>query len=173
MEIILGIDPGSHITGYGVIELDDDHIKYVASGCIKASDNDFGQRLDQIYMGLKEVIEQYKPEQAAIEKVFVHRNAKAALKLGQARGVALVAVGHHHIPISEYSARKVKQSVVGYGAADKFQMQQMIRQLLHLDEAPQVDAADALAVAICHCHMRDTIGQYDMADDYNDYRDHG
>ena len=107
-----------------------------------------------IFEGVCELLEQHAPNEVAIEQVFMHQNPSSALKLGHARGAAMVAVASHRIPIYEYSARQVKQSVVGYGAAEKQQVKQMVVNLLLLNKAPQTDAADALAIAICHNHMR-------------------
>lgn len=149
--IIIGIDPGSRITGYGVIRLEGNQNFHIDSGCIRITADNPGTRLQQIYTGLKAIIQQHQPIEAAIEQIFMHQNPGSALKLGQARGAAIVALA---LPISEYSARQVKQSVVGYGAAKKEQVQHMVRQLLNLKESLQADAADALAVALCHAHTR-------------------
>ncbi len=157
--IILGIDPGSCITGYGVIQVEGSQLSYLDSGCIKVAKVAFAERLEKIFSGLQSVVEQYKPNEAAIEQVFMHINANAALKLGQARGAALVAAALAKLIVSEYSARQVKQSVVGYGAANKQQVQHMVRLLLSLDSSPQADAADALAIAICHAQARQSGGQ--------------
>lgn len=152
--LILGIDPGSRITGYGVIHADGPRISYVASGCIRISGDDLAARLQQVYAGVTEVIQRYTPQEMAIEQVFMARNADSALKLGQARGVAIVAGANQSLPVAEYAARRVKQSVVGNGGADKTQVQHMVAQLLKLPGLPQVDAADALAIALCHAHTR-------------------
>lgn len=152
--IILGIDPGSCITGYGVIQIENNHLSYLDSGCIKVAQSAFSERLKKIFTGLQNVVTQFAPHEAAIEQVFMHINPNAALKLGQARGAALVAAALAKLIISEYSARQVKQSVVGYGAATKQQVQHMVRVLLNLSSTPQADAADALAIAICHAQAR-------------------
>ncbi|MDI9818278.1 MULTISPECIES: crossover junction endodeoxyribonuclease RuvC [unclassified Legionella] len=154
MSIILGIDPGSRITGYGIIKEDKNKIQYVDSGCIRTSEGGLSQRLLEIFDGVCRLMDEYTPEQVAIEQVFLHQNPNAALKLGHARGVAMVAAASHRVEISEYSAREVKQAVVGYGAAEKEQVKHMVVKLLLLNKAPQSDAADALAIAICHSHMR-------------------
>jgi crossover junction endodeoxyribonuclease RuvC len=155
MTIILGIDPGSRVTGYGCVKVDGNHYQYVTSGVIKTDlDETMSQRLRDIYLGLQSVIETYRPHEVAIEDIFFHNNAKSALKLGQARGAAIVAVATLGFPLAEYSARTVKQSVVGYGAATKDQIQHMVKRLLNLQGALQADAADALAVAICHGQNR-------------------
>lgn len=148
--IILGIDPGSRVTGYGLIACQGNSNRYIASGCIKTKGEHISERLLQIYQGLSTIIVQHLPTQAAIEQVFVNKNVDSALKLGQARGAAFVAVANYQLPLAEYAPRLVKQSVVGYGGADKQQVQQMIKILLCLSEAPPSDAADALAIALCH-----------------------
>ncbi|MFZ0219259.1 MAG: crossover junction endodeoxyribonuclease RuvC [Candidatus Aquirickettsiella sp.] len=157
--IILGIDPGSCITGYGIIQIAGSQLNYLDSGCIKVASTVFSERLEKIFTGLQSVVHHYAPSEAAIEQVFMHINPNAALKLGQARGAALVAAALAKLIISEYSARQVKQSVVGYGAANKQQVQHMVRLLLNLDRTPQADAADALAIAICHAQARQSGGQ--------------
>lgn len=152
MSIILGIDPGSRVTGYGVIRLVAGRTEYLGSGCIRTSGDTLAPRLKLIYDGVCEVIRQFSPNQFAIEQVFMARNPDSALKLGQARGAAIVAAVNASLEVAEYSARQVKQAVVGTGAADKEQVQHMVRQLLKLPGTPQADAADALAVALCHGH---------------------
>ncbi|MCX7091150.1 MAG: crossover junction endodeoxyribonuclease RuvC [Legionellales bacterium] len=157
MTIILGIDPGSRVTGYGVVREHQRRLQYIDSGCIRCADGTLPERLLQIFNGICELMEQYSPNEVAIEQVFMHKNASSALKLGHARGVAMVACASHRAPVSEYAARAVKQNVVGYGGADKTQVQQMVVHLLTLSAVPQADAADALAIAICHSHMRSRI----------------
>lgn len=147
---ILGIDPGSQITGYGIIDQRAQRSSYVASGCIRTGKKTWGERLRVIFEGLTGVIECYQPTVVAIEQVFVHKNVASALKLGQARGVAIVAAAMQGLMVSEYAPRQIKKAVVGYGAAEKKQIQQMMQLLLQLSGLPQVDAADALAVAVCH-----------------------
>ena len=154
MAIILGIDPGSRITGYGLINANGNRLEYLGCGCIRTGDTALPPRLKQIFEGICGVIEEYAPQQAAVEQVFMGRNASAALKLGQARGSAVVACLHHHLPLEEYSARQVKQALVGRGAAEKRQVQHMVKAILGIQEAIQEDAADALAVAICHAHTQ-------------------
>ncbi len=158
MTTILGIDPGSRITGYAIITAKQKQLIYVSSGCIRVSGKTVSQNLDQIYSGISEVIAKYQPHEAAIEQVFMHQNPGSALKLGQARGVAIVAAAQKSLSVAEYSARQVKQAVVGYGAAKKEQVQQMVCTLLNLSGTPQADAADALAIAICHAHSRENLG---------------
>lgn len=153
MAIILGIDPGSRITGYGVIRQLGRKLEYLGSGCIRTSVDDLPTRLKLVYAGVSEIITQFQPDFFAIEQVFMARNADSALKLGQARGAAIVAAVNADLPVFEYAARQVKQTVVGTGAAEKSQVQHMVRSLLKLPANPQADAADALAIAITHCHM--------------------
>lgn len=154
MRIILGIDPGSRTTGFGVIEVNGKTTRYINSGCIRVATLSTAERLQKIYLGIREIMQLYQPNEVAVEQIFMHLNPGGALKLGQARGVAIVAATIDGIPFAEYSARQVKQSVVGYGAADKRQVQEMIKTLLNLKGLPAPDAADALAVAMCHAHMR-------------------
>jgi len=152
MALILGIDPGSRKTGYGIINAVGAARIYVASGHIKILGDELADRLGQIYRGIDEIIETYMPQEFAIERVFMARNADSALKLGQARGVAMVVAVNHGLPVFEYSARQVKQAAVGNGAATKGQVQEMVARLLKLPGLPQEDAADALAIAICHAN---------------------
>ena len=150
---ILGIDPGSRVTGYGVIAVHGQNLGFVACGTIRtAQESDFSQRLLVIFQGICEVIRAHGPDVAAVEDMFVDRNPRSALKLGQARGAAVVAALHNKLAVYDYPARVVKQSVAGYGQAEKSQVQRMVRALLELDAVPSKDAADALAVAICHAH---------------------
>ncbi len=149
---MLGIDPGSRRTGYGVIETD---VRgrapvYVASGCIRAERGSLPERLGEIYRSVRALIEQHCPGEVAVEQVFMARNAQSALTLGQARGVAIAAVVASELPVSEYAARQVKLAVVGTGRASKEQVQRMVTEMLQLSGQPQADAADALAIALCH-----------------------
>ncbi len=160
MSIILGIDPGSRITGYGVIRVQGTRTDYLDSGCIRVKLGDdicLSERLVQIFRGISTVIEQYHPDEVAIERVFMSRNPDSALKLGQARGAAMVAAALAIHPVAEYSPRQIKQAVVGTGGASKEQVQRMLVVLLKLNRCPQADAADALAVALCHSHMRTSL----------------
>jgi len=150
MAIILGIDPGSRITGYGVVQQQGAKFHYVGSGCIRTPDSDLAIKLNTIFNGISEIIKQYQPTTFAIEQVFLAHNPDSALKLGQARGSAIVAATQAELPVFEYSARQIKQAVVGTGGADKSQVQHMVQHMLKLAGKPQADAADALAVAICH-----------------------
>jgi crossover junction endodeoxyribonuclease RuvC len=149
--VIIGIDPGSRITGYGIIRIESNQSFHITSGCIRITADNVSMRLLQIFRNLQEIIQIYQPMEAAIEQIFMHQNPGAALKLGQARGAAMVALA---MPVTEYSARQVKQSVVGYGAAKKEQVQHMVQRLLNISEKLQADTADALAVALCHAHSR-------------------
>ncbi|MDD2273541.1 MAG: crossover junction endodeoxyribonuclease RuvC [Desulfuromonadaceae bacterium] len=149
--IVLGIDPGSRITGYGIVKKAGNRLIHIDNGAIFTDTAlDFPGRLKKIFDGLVEVIAHYKPDQVAIENIFFSTNAQSALKLGQARGAAIVAAVHCGLPVAEYSALQVKQAVVGQGRAEKGQVQKMLKALLGLPETAQADASDALAVAICH-----------------------
>ncbi len=147
---LLGIDPGSRLTGFGIVRDDDRYIQYVSSGCIRMSATAMPARLQEIFNNISQLIQRHQPSILAIEKVFMHKNADAALKLGQARGVAIVAAMQQGLQVFEYTPNEIKQAVVGHGHADKTQVQYMIQRLLHLSAVPQADAADALAVALCH-----------------------
>jgi len=156
MSIILGIDPGSRKTGYGLIHQQGNTTQYIASGVIKADASQLlPERIKTIFTCICEIIESYNPDQMAIEQVFMAKNASSALKLGQARGAAIAAGVSQDLPVSEYEARKVKQSVVGNGSADKLQVQHMVKTLLKLPNCPQEDAADALAVSLCHANTQE------------------
>jgi crossover junction endodeoxyribonuclease RuvC len=150
---ILGIDPGSLATGFGVIEASEGRLRHVVHGTLRLSRSaSLGERLAALHADLVDVIETQRPDVAAVERVFVAASARAALVLGHARGVALAAVSSARVPVSEYSASEVKQAAVGNGRAEKRQVQAMVRVLLGLEHVPGPDAADALAVAICHAH---------------------
>jgi len=161
MSIILGIDPGSRFTGYGVIKQQGRSYTYLGSGCIKAlsQGEDLGSRLQTIFTGVSEIILQFKPDMFAIEQVFMAKNPDSALKLGQARGAAIVAATNNGLVIAEYSARQIKQAVVGTGGADKTQVQHMVKTILRLPGTPQADAADALAVALCHANSHESLAK--------------
>lgn len=152
--LILGIDPGSRITGYGVLDVSTSTPRYVASGCIRIQADDLAQKLAQVYAGVSELIAVHRPAEFAIEQVFMAKNADSALKLGQARGTAIVCAANHGLPVSEYGPRQIKQAVTGTGAADKAQVQHMVTAVLGLSATPQADAADALAIALTHAHAR-------------------
>lgn len=160
---ILGIDPGSRITGYGVIEVTGTKAAYVASGCVRTGNGSLPERLKAIFEGISEVVATYSPQEMAVEQVFVHKNVDSALKLGQARGAAICAGVMQALPVAEYTPREVKQAIVGTGAAAKEQVQHMVRMLLKLPDLPQADAADALALALCHSHTRLTLDRIAVA----------
>lgn len=149
---ILGIDPGLRITGFGVIERSGSALHYVASGCIRTPGGSLPERLKVILAGVQEVADTYQPAEAAVEIVFVNVNPQSTLLLGQARGAAICGLVSRNLPVAEYTALQVKQAVVGYGRANKEQVQHMVKRLLQLEGDPQADAADALAVAISHAH---------------------
>ena len=151
---ILGIDPGSRVTGYGVIDSSRQKNQYVASGCIRTESKDFPERLGEIFNGLRAVIADTQPDQVGIEQVFVAKNAGSALKLGQARGAAITAAVTVQLPIYEYTPRAVKQAIVGTGAADKHQVQHMVKLLLSRQQTMGMDESDALAIALCHAHSQ-------------------
>ena len=154
MTRILGIDPGSRITGYGIIDIAGNRATHVTHGNIHIDAEELPDKLLTIFERISDVVTQYHPEEMAIEKIFVHRNADSALKLGQARGAAITACAIQNLKIFEYAANQVKQATVGKGHAAKEQVQHMVKVLLCLEQIPQQDAADALAVALCHGHSR-------------------
>ena len=150
---ILGIDPGSQITGFGVVDIVGNRTTAVEWGSIRTG-GEHSERLRSIFTGLGQIVREYRPAEIAIERVFLSRNADSALKLGQARAAAICATFEANLPIYEYSARHIKKAVVGHGAAEKDQVQRMVQMILGVREALQPDAADALAAAICHAHER-------------------
>ena len=157
MTRILGIDPGSRITGYGIIEeTSRGSNRYIASGSIRIKADSFPERLKQIFDGITEVIALYQPTEMAIEQLFMHKNADSALKLGQARGAAICASMNAGLPVSEYAARQVKQAIVGKGGAEKSQVQHMVKILLCIQGELQEDAGDALGISLCHSHYQQT-----------------
>jgi crossover junction endodeoxyribonuclease RuvC len=158
MTRILGIDPGSRVTGYGVVDVRRGKSCYVASGCIRTTRDGVPERLGEIFEGVAALIEAHTPDVVAIEQVFLARNANSALKLGQARGAALAAAVIVGLPVAEYAARRVKQAVTGTGGATKAQVQHMVCRLLNLRTSPSADAADALAIAICHINTQGARG---------------
>ena len=151
---ILGVDPGSRITGYGILELRGNQFVCLSNGCIKSQQDSLAQRLRHIHLSIQELIEHYAPQELAIESVFVHRNVDSALKLGQARGTAIACAALQAMRVCEYTPAEIKKAVVGRGNAAKAQVQHMVAAILGLNRALQADAADALAVAICHGHSR-------------------
>jgi crossover junction endodeoxyribonuclease RuvC len=154
MTLILGIDPGSQKTGFGIIARSGGHSEYVASGVIRLPKAPLPERLKIIHDGIGEIVALHCPQELAIEEVFLARDAKAAIKLGQARGAAIVACVNEGMPVYEYAARSIKQAVVGTGSANKVQVQHMVKTLLKLPASPAEDAADALATALCHAHTQ-------------------
>lgn len=161
MPRILGIDPGSRVTGFGVIDSEGNQSRYVASGCVRVGTDSLAERLRIIFDGIADVLGTHRPDEIAVEQVFVKRNVASALKLGQARGAALVAGVRASLPIYEYTPAQVKQAITGKGNADKGQVQHMVRLLLNLPEAPPEDASDALAIALCHGHTCQTLTRLD------------
>jgi crossover junction endodeoxyribonuclease RuvC len=155
---ILGIDPGLRLTGYGVIEQNGQQLSYIASGVIRTETGELPGRIKILFDGVSEVMQQFQPEAAAIEKVFVNVNPQSTLLLGQARGAAIAALTVAGLPVFEYTALQVKQAVVGNGHADKIQVQHMVKRLLNLPAEPRADSADALACAICHAHGGSGLG---------------
>ncbi|MEM7346140.1 MAG: crossover junction endodeoxyribonuclease RuvC [Chloroflexota bacterium] len=151
---IIGIDPGTAITGWGIIESDGTDLAMVAGGVVTtAAGTPLPDRLKIIYRELSEIIAEWQPEEAAVEELFFSKNAKTALAVGHGRGAALLALANGDVPIAEYKPLEIKQAITGHGGADKKQMQQMVKLLLNLEDIPRPDdAADALAVAICHAH---------------------
>lgn len=154
MTTILGIDPGSRTTGYGLIRLAGKRPVYVACGCLQLATAELPERLCRIFAGISAVVAEHRPDEVAIEKVFVNRNVDSALKLGQARGAAIVACANRGLPVHEYSPNQIKLAIVGRGHAEKTQIQHMVKMLLALAEPLPADAADALAIAVCHAHMQ-------------------
>jgi crossover junction endodeoxyribonuclease RuvC len=151
---ILGIDPGSRLTGFGIVDCDRDAVSYVASGSINSIKGDFPARLRQIFNSMGEIVADYRPDVVAVESVFMHRNASSALKLGHARSAAICATFELRLDVVEYAPREIKQAIVGTGAATKGQVQHMVRHLLQLEGDPAPDAADALAAALCYANQR-------------------
>ena len=154
MRRIIGIDPGSRFTGVGIIDCQDQTIQHVHHETVKCGDGDFPERLKIIFVAINDLVKQYQPHEMAIETVFMAKNANAAIKLGQARGAAICATVANDIVVHEYAPKAIKQAVVGKGGADKTQVQYMVKLLLKLDKNVQNDAADGLAVAICHANNR-------------------
>lgn len=147
---VIGIDPGSRLCGYGIVKSDGMRYFYIGSGRIELGEtNPLHIRLKELYQGLSEVMEEYKPDEAAIEKVFFAKSAKSALSLGQARGVAVFTAAHNGLEVHEYSALEVKKAVTGYGRAEKSQVAQMVKNILHINFDLSPDSADALAIALC------------------------
>lgn len=156
---VLGIDPGSRVTGYGVVEVNAGDSRYVGSGCIRTGEAALHERLKIIFDGLSQVIAEVRPDEVAIEAVFMNRNADSALKLGRAQGAAMCAAVNQSLAVTEYTPAQIKQAVVGKGNAAKTQIQHMVKILLGLSASPQADASDALAVALTHVHIRQTLNR--------------
>lgn len=156
MTRILGIDPGSVAMGYGIIEQNGSTLRYVSSGCLRLPAGELPRRLHSIYDEITQLIGRHAPDVSAVEQVFVKLNIASAIKLGHARGAAICAIASAGLPVSEYTPAMIKQAVVGHGRAEKPQVQHMVRLLLGLQGRLQADAADALAVAICHANMSAT-----------------
>ncbi len=156
---VLGLDPGTRVMGFGVIETNGGEPRVLDCGCLRLSSKDaFPERLRKIYAEVCRIVETYRPDEFAIENLFYAKNPKVAIKMGHARGVAIVAAVNHRIPAAEYSPREIKLSVAGNGAASKEQVQRMVGHLLHLRELPEpFDVSDALAVALCHFHRRSSV----------------
>ncbi len=151
---VLGIDPGSVRTGYGVIDCNGPTQRYVAAGCIRTKGDTLAQRLRHIYTALVDIVEEHRPDEIAIERVFIHRNPDSALKLGQARGVAMCAAALQGAPVFEYAPQAIKLALVGTGSAEKEQVAHMVKAILLFDEVLGLDATDALAVGLCHGQSR-------------------
>jgi len=153
---VLGIDPGSQCTGFGIVDVVGSRLYYVGSGVIRTGQGDFAARLCEIFRCMQTVVAEYKPHEIAIERVFVNRNPDSALKLGQARGAAICGTVEANAEVFEYATRQIKQAVVGSGSAEKSQVQLMMKSILKLEGALPADAADALAAAVCHA-LRATV----------------
>ena len=158
MRRILGIDPGSIKTGWGVIEIEGSRVTYLESGILRLGSGDMSERLLILHRGLSDVIERLKPTECAVEEVFLAKNFQSALKLGQARGVALLSAGSASIPVKEFAAKTVKQAICGQGQATKTQIQNMVIRILNLPDNPGEDAADALGIALCAGYSKDDMG---------------
>ena len=153
---VIGIDPGSRVIGYGIIEMLPNNYRYISSGTLRINADNLPLKLKQIFNSILQLIQEYQPQQMAIEQIFMSKNADSALKLGQARGAAICAVQTQDIPVFEYAARQVKQAIVGKGSAEKTQVQHMVKLLLNLQGTMQIDASDELGIAICHAHYAQT-----------------
>jgi crossover junction endodeoxyribonuclease RuvC len=156
---VLGLDPGSLRTGYGIVDCIDGRESHVASGCVRAGGTDLALRLRRIHDEVSQLVERFRPDEVAIERVFMHRNPDSALKLGQARGAALAAAVALGAAVYEYAPRAIKLAIVGTGAADKAQVAHMVQVLLSIARPATSDVSDALAIALCHAHARRTAGR--------------
>lgn len=162
MTCILGIDPGSRVTGYGIIQ-GGRQPRLIAAGLIRTETQHFAERLQQIFQAIGRIAEEYRPQEMAVEQIFVHKNANSALKLGHARGAAICAAVAAGLAVHEYAARQIKLALVGRGDAGKEQVQYMVRFLLGLNQPLSMDASDALAVALCHLHHQQVLGKMERA----------
>ena len=167
MTRILGIDPGSRFTGYGLIEMNAGTARHISHGTIRLPQSEITEKLSTLFQQLILIIDEFGPDEVSVENIFLHKNADSALKLGQARGCAITACAEKNLPVFEYTANQVKQATVGRGHAAKQQVQHMIKVLLCLESAPEVDAADALAIAICHGHHREGLKRMAGARQHN------
>lgn len=150
---VLGIDPGSHITGYGIVDSDKGNLTHICNGSIATdSKNSLTVRLNTIFDSIHKVICEFTPHAVVVEEIFYAKNARSAIMLGHARGVAMLCAAQHSLPVFEYSPMKIKQAIVGYGNATKEQVQKMVKAILNINLMPKPDASDALAAAICHIH---------------------
>jgi crossover junction endodeoxyribonuclease RuvC len=163
MSIVLGIDPGSRLMGYGVVTFNNQTLKHLDHGTLQIKGTSITEKCYSIFEQLSIIIKQHQPDSVAIEEVFFAKNARTALVLGQARGAALTAIAHHQLKPEEYSARAIKQSITGSGKASKQQVQQMVKMLLKLVATPANDAADGLACAVCHCHHQGVLAKINRA----------
>jgi len=161
---VLGLDPGLRVTGWGLIDTEGNRLRWVADGVVRSDETlSLGERLAQLHRGVQAVIAEWTPDEAAVEQTFVNQNPASTLKLGQARGAVLVAASLAGLPVAEYAPTQVKQALVGTGRAAKDQVEVMVRRLLPGCEAKTADAADALAVAVCHTHNRGTASKLSQA----------
>ncbi|MBS27721.1 MAG: crossover junction endodeoxyribonuclease RuvC [Alphaproteobacteria bacterium] len=160
---LMGVDPGLRFTGWGIVDVEGNRLRHVANGVVRSGSGELAERLKRLHVGLSEVVAEHRPDGAAVEETFVNRDGQSTLKLGQARGIALLVPALAGIPVSEYAANKVKKSLVGYGHADKDQISHMIGVLLPGAIVESPDAADALAVAICHAHHANAQTVYEAA----------
>ena len=163
MKIMLGIDPGSQLTGYGIIGFNAQDLTQIAHGTIKVQGNSLAEKCFYLFSEIQSIIREHNPTEVAVEQVFFAKNAQSALKLGQARGAMLTAIASFQKPVYEYPPTQIKKTTTGLGRAGKNQVQQMIRMLLNLKTAPQEDAADALACAVCHCHHQGILARIEQA----------
>lgn len=158
-QVVLGIDPGSHKTGYGIVSLIGSEVSYLGSGCILLTEKQLHKRLQTIFEAVTTIVNQYKPHVLAIEETFLAKNVQSTVKLSEARAAAMVAATNCGLDVYEYTPMQIKKAVVGYGSAQKEQVQYMVKSILRLNGTPQVDASDALACAICHAYTYRVTGK--------------